>query len=116
MHAIITDSIFFWLRADSKIIESKKDVYNCGVIFIITALISVSLFQAVQQVVTNLQISHIELRNEDSFDIQRYVHERKVEKIIVPLEGEIAEVKNNFVKVQCMHVGNHCVVCMKYNS
>ena len=55
--------------------------------------------QAVQQVVTNLQISHIELRNEDSFDIQRYVHERKVEKIIVPLDGEIAEVKNNFVKV-----------------
>jgi hypothetical protein len=39
----------------------------------------VLLLQAVQQVVTNLQIGHIELRNEDSFDIQRYVHERKVE-------------------------------------
>jgi ERCC4-related helicase len=59
----------------------------------------VLLLQAVQQVVTNLQIGHIELRNEDSFDIQRYVHERKVEKIIVPLDGEIADVKNNFVKV-----------------
>ena len=57
------------------------------------------LLQAVQQVVTNLQIGHIELRNEDSFDIQRYVHDRKVEKIIVPLDGEIADVKNNFVKV-----------------
>lgn len=49
--------------------------------------------------VTNLQIGCIELRTEDSFDIQRYVHERKVEKVIVPLEGEIAEVKNNFLKV-----------------
>ncbi len=61
------------------------------------------MLQAVQQVVTNLQIGHIELRNEDSFDIQRYTHERKVEKIIVPLEGEIADVKNNFLKV---HVHN----------
>ena len=59
--------------------------------------------QAVQQVVTNLQIGHIELRNEDSEDIQRYVHERKVEKIIVPLEGEIADVKNSFLKVH-VHV------------
>ena len=58
------------------------------------------LLQAVQQVVTNLQIGHIELRNEDSDDIQRYVHERKVEKIVVPLEGEIAEVKTNFLKVK----------------
>lgn len=57
------------------------------------------MVQAVQQVVTNLQIGHIELRNEDSFDIQRYTHERKVEKIVVPLEGEIADVKNNFLKV-----------------
>ena len=59
--------------------------------------------QAVQQVVTNLQIGHIELRTEESFDIQRYVHERTVEKIVVPLEGEIAEVKNTFLKVH-VHV------------
>ena len=52
--------------------------------------------------VTNLQIGHIELRTEDSFDIQRYVHERKVEKIVIPLDGEIAAVKNNFLKVKAI--------------
>lgn len=52
-----------------------------------------------QQVVTNLQISQIELRSEDSFDIQRYVHERQVEKFVVPFQGEILEVKTAFLKV-----------------
>ena len=52
-----------------------------------------------QQVVTNLQVSQIELRSEDSFDIQRYVHERQVEKFVVPFQGEILEVKTAFLKV-----------------
>ena len=67
------------------------------------------LLQAVQQVVTSLQIGHIELRSDDSFDIQQYVHERKVEKIVVPLEGEILDIKNRFLKVcrykfKCGHI------------
>ena len=49
--------------------------------------------------VTNLQIGQIELRSEDSFDIQRYVHERRVEKFVVPFEGEILVVKTAFLKV-----------------
>ena len=56
--------------------------------------------QAVQQVLSNLQISHIELRSEDSFDIQQYVHNRTVEKIVVPLVGPIQEVKEAFLKVK----------------
>ena len=55
--------------------------------------------QAVQQVVTNLQLSHIELRADDSFDIQPYTHQRKVELHVVPLEGEILLVKNAFLEV-----------------
>lgn len=55
--------------------------------------------QAVQQVVINLQVGHIELRSEDSIDIQRYSHERKVEKIVVPLDGEILGVKDSFARV-----------------
>ena len=58
-----------------------------------------SLWQAVQQVVTNLLISQIELRSEDSFDIQQYTHRRKVEKIVVPLEGEIERLRVEFLKV-----------------
>ena len=58
-----------------------------------------------QQVVTNLQISQIELRSEDSFDIQRYVHERQVEKFVVPFQGEILEVKTAFLKVHTEREG-----------
>lgn len=58
-----------------------------------------------QQVVTNLQISQIELRSEDSFDIQRYVHERQVEKFVVPFQGEILEVKTAFLKVHTKREG-----------
>lgn len=57
-----------------------------------------------QQVVTNLQISQIELRSEDSFDIQRYVHERQVEKFVVPFQGEILEIKTAFLKVHMERV------------
>jgi len=62
--------------------------------------------------VTNLQIAHIELRSEESFDIQPYTHERKVDKIVVPLEGTILNIKNRFEKVR--HIarlrGRRCLV------
>ncbi len=57
------------------------------------------LMQAVQQVVSNLQIGHIELRSEESVDTQRYVNERSVDKIVVSLEGEILELKRSFAEV-----------------
>ena len=77
--------------------------------------------QAVQQVVSNLLISQIELRSEDSFDIQPYTHKRKVEKIVVPLEGEIERLRAEFLKVCvltktimaellcCLSI--HCLTC-----
>lgn len=49
--------------------------------------------------VNNLLIAHIELRSDESLDIQHYVHERKIEKVIVPLEGEIADIIAAFKKV-----------------
>lgn len=52
--------------------------------------------RAIQQVVTNLRISKIELRNEDSPDILPYVHNRNIEKVIVPLGPEIAQVRDRF--------------------
>jgi Fanconi anemia group M protein len=55
--------------------------------------------QAVQQVIANLMISHIELRTEESADIKPYSHERKVEKIVVPLGDELTSVKKKYVKV-----------------
>ncbi|XP_019850421.1 PREDICTED: Fanconi anemia group M protein isoform X2 [Amphimedon queenslandica] len=55
--------------------------------------------KAVQQVIDNLQIAHIELRCEDSLDIQQYNHGRKVEKIVVPLDEEILQVRESFKKM-----------------
>ena len=58
--------------------------------------------QAVQQVITNLLIGQIELRSEDSPDILPYSHERRVEKLVVPLGEELAAIQQAYVQV------NHC--------
>ncbi|XP_062824797.1 Fanconi anemia group M protein isoform X2 [Anolis carolinensis] len=55
--------------------------------------------KAVQQVVSNLLISHIELCTEDSPDIQPYSHERRVEKTVVPLGKELAGVQAAYIRV-----------------
>ncbi|XP_042301766.1 Fanconi anemia group M protein [Sceloporus undulatus] len=55
--------------------------------------------KAVQQVISNLLISHIELCTEDSPDIQPYSHERQVEKCVVPLGKELVEIQNAYIKV-----------------
>ncbi|XP_008307062.1 Fanconi anemia group M protein [Cynoglossus semilaevis] len=41
--------------------------------------------KSVQSVISNLLISHIELRSEESPDIQAHSHQRSVEKMVVPL-------------------------------
>ncbi|KAM8920818.1 Fanconi anemia group M protein [Pelodytes ibericus] len=55
--------------------------------------------KSVQQVVSNLLIAHIELRSEDSPDIQSYSHERQVEKFVVPLGAELEVVQRSYLKV-----------------
>lgn len=52
-----------------------------------------------QQVLKALLISHIELRSEESEDIQKYSHERSVEKIVVPLGEALSLAKDLFLKV-----------------
>ncbi|VDI57127.1 fanconi anemia group M protein [Mytilus galloprovincialis] len=55
--------------------------------------------KAVQQVLANLLISHIEIRTEESPDIKPYSHERKVDKIVVPLGDELTSVKKKYVQI-----------------
>uniref|UniRef100_A0A8C3W1I9 RNA helicase n=1 Tax=Catagonus wagneri TaxID=51154 RepID=A0A8C3W1I9_9CETA len=55
--------------------------------------------QAVQQVITNLLIGQIELRSEDSADILPYSHERRVEKLIVPLGEELAAIQKAYIQI-----------------
>ncbi|XP_060063063.1 Fanconi anemia group M protein-like [Ylistrum balloti] len=61
--------------------------------------------KAVQQVLSNLLISHIELRTEESIDIKQFSHERKVEKIVVPLGDELTQVKKTYIQVMDVVVG-----------
>ncbi|XP_043930200.1 Fanconi anemia group M protein isoform X2 [Protopterus annectens] len=55
--------------------------------------------KAVQQVISNLLIAHIELRSEDSSDIQPYSYQRQVEKFVVPLGDELKIIRNLYLKV-----------------
>ncbi|XP_075048258.1 Fanconi anemia group M protein [Mixophyes fleayi] len=55
--------------------------------------------KSVQQVITNLLIGRIELRSEDSPDIQPYSHDRHLEKFVVPLGGELEAVQKSYLKV-----------------
>ncbi|NWH44042.1 FANCM protein, partial [Fregata magnificens] len=55
--------------------------------------------KAVQQVISNLLIAQIELCAEDSPEIQPYSHERRVEKIVVPLGEELVEIQNAYIQV-----------------
>lgn len=58
-----------------------------------------STVEAVQEVVSNLLISKIEVRTEDSDDVQSHVHDREIEKIEVPLGNSVHGVKEAFAKV-----------------
>ncbi|KAI8788901.1 hypothetical protein BgiMline_008380, partial [Biomphalaria glabrata] len=53
---------------------------------------------SVQEVINNLLISHIELRSENSIDIQRYTYERKIEKVVVPMGEELSGFRMQYIQ------------------
>lgn len=55
--------------------------------------------KAVQKVVENLLISHVEIRSDESADIKRYIRDRLVEKIVVPITEELKNIKNTFMEI-----------------
>ena len=63
---------------------------------------------SVKAVLKNLNISKIELRQEDSPDILPFTHERKIEKMVLPLSGVLAEVKLKLQGVQELYVKKLC--------
>ena len=71
------------------------------------------VFQAVQQVITNLLVSNIELRTEDSADIKPYTHQRQVEKIVVKLGDELEFFKKKFLRVRMLREFNNYFSCVK---
>ncbi|KAM7375969.1 hypothetical protein PAMP_005723 [Pampus punctatissimus] len=55
--------------------------------------------KSVQSVISNLLISHIELRSEESADIQAHSHQRSVEKVVVPLGEALAAQQARYLQV-----------------
>ncbi|KAJ3221052.1 hypothetical protein HK099_003808, partial [Clydaea vesicula] len=55
--------------------------------------------KTVQEIVTNLRISQIEIRTEESKDITPYTFEKKVEKIIIPPSENIIRITTDFSKI-----------------
>ncbi|XP_071625686.1 uncharacterized protein [Temnothorax longispinosus] len=58
----------------------------------------------VHEVIQNLHISHLELRDENSIDIIPYVNKRKVDIILVPLSDELAAFKERYITIMDRHV------------
>ncbi|KAI4902181.1 hypothetical protein NFI96_008257 [Prochilodus magdalenae] len=54
--------------------------------------------KAVQQIISNLLISHIELRSEESPDIQAHSHHRSLEKIVIPLGESLSEYQTRYLQ------------------
>ncbi|CAI9740947.1 anemia group M [Octopus vulgaris] len=65
----------------------------------------------VQEVLTNLLISHVAIRMEESPDVKIYSNERKVEKIVVPLGSEIDAIDKKYVEV--LESVMHRLMCRK---
>uniref|UniRef100_A0A3Q3EH87 FA complementation group M n=1 Tax=Labrus bergylta TaxID=56723 RepID=A0A3Q3EH87_9LABR len=55
--------------------------------------------KSVQSVISNLLISHIELRSEESPDIQAHSHQRNVEKVVVPLGEALSAQQARYLQV-----------------
>lgn len=58
--------------------------------------------EAVQNLVDALHISHIEIRDENSLDLRAYMHKKHLQQHIVPIDGELGEVRDmlaNLMKV-----------------
>ncbi|KAF8866441.1 P-loop containing nucleoside triphosphate hydrolase protein [Acephala macrosclerotiorum] len=54
--------------------------------------------EAVQEVIDNLEISKVEIRTEESLDIQQYVHRRDIDQIVLDPSDEIIRIKELFAK------------------
>ncbi|OWA53541.1 Fanconi anemia group M protein-like protein [Hypsibius exemplaris] len=59
---------------------------------------------AIQEVLTNLHIAHMEIRQEDSIDIIPYTHKKTVEQVIVPLDDTINEAINRLGQIMLPYV------------
>ncbi|XP_054005636.1 Fanconi anemia group M protein [Hylaeus anthracinus] len=58
----------------------------------------------VHEILQNLRIAHMELRDETSSDIIPYINQRKIDIILVPLNDQLTEFKDRYIYIMDRHV------------
>ncbi|KAN0122580.1 P-loop containing nucleoside triphosphate hydrolase protein [Hyaloscypha variabilis] len=71
--------------------------------------------EAVQEVIDGLEISKVEIRTEESIDIQQYVHRRNIEQILLDPSDEMIMVKELLAKALQPTVNQLCGQSAYYN-
>jgi ATP-dependent DNA helicase MPH1 len=72
--------------------------------------------EAVQEVIDGLEISKVEIRTEESIDIQQYVHRRNIDQILLDPSDEIILIKEHFTKALQPLVDKLCGLNAYYNK
>ncbi|KUJ22499.1 P-loop containing nucleoside triphosphate hydrolase protein [Mollisia scopiformis] len=72
--------------------------------------------EAVQEVIDGLEISKVEIRTEESIDIQQYVHRRDIDQIVLDPSDEIIMIKELFAKALQPLVNQLCGQNAYYNK
>ncbi|ELR09652.1 hypothetical protein GMDG_04143 [Pseudogymnoascus destructans 20631-21] len=76
-----------------KVIEFMRRFTKSFRILALTATPGSSV-EAVQEVINGLEISKVEIRTEESIDIQQYVHQRNIDQVILDPSEEIVKVQD----------------------
>ncbi|KAK6586604.1 hypothetical protein PZA11_001661 [Diplocarpon coronariae] len=72
--------------------------------------------EAIQEVIDNLEISKVEIRTEESIDIQQFVHRRNIDQVIIDPSDEIIMVKELFSKALQPLLNQLCAQNAYYNK
>jgi ATP-dependent DNA helicase MPH1 len=72
--------------------------------------------EAVQEVIDGLEISKVEIRTEESIDIQQYVHRRDIDQILLDPSDEMIMVKELFAKALQPLVNQLCAQNAYWNK
>lgn len=75
-----------------------------------------STVEAVQEVIDGLEISKVEIRTEESIDIQQFVHQRSIDQVILDPSDEIIMVKELLAKTLQPLVNLLCSQNAYYNK
>ncbi|GAA5989448.1 hypothetical protein JCM5350_000708 [Sporobolomyces pararoseus] len=96
--------------------RASGDYSYCGVIrymmcrnphFRVLALTATpgSRGEAVQEVIDNLHIGHIEVRADDSIDIRQYVHKKSFDLVVLPLGPALSALRDRWAALMRPYIG-----------